>query len=392
MKLNAFARTILLMSAPLSLVSAPLWGQTPRALTQPASLCSGTEAVNAKTCAGAHGDLHIATCSVSARSTKLLCSEPQFTGDAAGMAVYVAGAGDADSSTSLQATIRAYVSPLEATLSKPALSSHAHAHTLWGSDDTAALQAAYAMAVSKGKALYLPAGSYLHHGLNWTGNNLKIYGDSYGGTFLFALAVTNPGKTTQGAQATGVDISASGYNEVDHIAFFGGWFGMADLAPQVNVLGGRAGLTGNDLAIAHIFDGDFFTTFGPYDVVLFGYEQTSFLNPHFESDAGQRQPRNAVSLCCEYARNQVALSNAYGAEFDDGAQRDWRPVRIRRGWAAGGAGSGAWGRYLQHLDPGYVYPSFLRSLSFRRGYGLHPRCGARQGQYRDGQLPELPGD
>jgi len=275
-----------MLGKAILLLSAPLWAETQQAPIHTSSMCSDTEAINAKACYGAKGNLHIATCSISVGSTKLTCSQPQFTVDAVGMSVYVAEAGDANSSSSLQATIRAYISPTEATLSTAASSSRTNAHTLWGSDDTAALQAAYTAAVSEGRALYIPAGSYLHHGLNWTGNNLKLYGDSYGGTFLFALAVTNPGKTTQDAQSTGVDISASGYNEVDHIAFFGGWFGMADLAPQVNVLGGRIGSNGNGLAIAHIFDGDFFTTFGPYDVVLFGYEQSSFLNPHFESDAG----------------------------------------------------------------------------------------------------------
>jgi hypothetical protein len=91
---------------------------------------------------------------------------------------------------------------------------------------------------------------------------MKIDGDSYGGTILWAFNVSNPGKTTPAAQSTGIDLSGSAYNEVDHLAFIGGWAGFSDMA----------------------LDNDFFLTWGQFDVLLYGYEQTDFKNCHFEAD------------------------------------------------------------------------------------------------------------
>ncbi|WP_263365451.1 glycosyl hydrolase family 28-related protein [Edaphobacter bradus] len=177
---------------------------------------------------------------------------------------------------------------------------------IWAHDDTRALQNAYAAAVRSGKSLYIPPGKYLHHGLNWTNNSIKIYGEGYGATMLYAIDVTNPGATTIGAQTTGIDLSGSGYNQVSDLGFVGGYSGFVDMAPVVNVLGARVGATDAAFAIAHIFDNDFFLSFGAYDVALYGYEQTDFKDCQFESQG----PGN-LGLLYLSAANTPGLKSPY---------------------------------------------------------------------------------
>lgn len=214
-------------------------------------------------------------------SDSLRCLGKPFVADDIGKSVYVQSA--ASSGGSLASTIRSYVSASEVEVATSAGASVNNVAAVWATDDTVALQAAYKSGVAHGGALYLPPGNYLHHGLNWTGNNMKIYGDAYGSTQLTALAVTNPGKRNVRAKTVGVDLSGSGYNQVSDLAFFGGLDKFKDLAPNINILAGRSGSSGNDFAINHIFEADFFVAFGSYNVVLYAYEQSDFHNNHFES-------------------------------------------------------------------------------------------------------------
>lgn len=249
---------------------------------QSGSVCGQFEATNAKTCFGAKGDLRSADrCSMTSGSGALRCSGEPFVAGDVGKSVYVQSAGN--SGGSLASTIRSYISASEVDVTSAAGSSVSNVGTVWATDDTSALQSAYKAVIAHGGALYLPAGNYLHHGLNWTGNNMKIYGDGYGGAQLIALAVTNPGKLNVSAQTVGVDLSGSGYNQVSNLVFCGGWPKFPDLAPNVNVLAGRSGRSGNAFAIDHIFESDFFMGYGSYNVVLYAYEQADFHNNHFES-------------------------------------------------------------------------------------------------------------
>jgi hypothetical protein len=246
--------------------------------------CNQMEAINAKACYGAKGDLQEAGgCSIAAGSKTLTCSTNAFAAGDVGKSVYVQSAGGPGKS--LVATITSQVSGSEISVSVPAAVSVKNVSAAWGTDDTAALRSAYDAMLHRGGSLYIPFGSYLHHGLNWTGNNSRIYGDSFGGTNLVAIDVTNPGKVNSNAQSVGVDISGSGYNQISNLVFWGGQVWLPDLIPTINVLAGRSGPAGgNGFAINHIFESDFFATYGPYNVVLYGYEQTDFHNNHFESN------------------------------------------------------------------------------------------------------------
>jgi len=252
---------------------------------QSGSGCGQSEATNAKTCFQAKGDLRSADrCSMTSGSGALRCSGGSFVAGDVGKSVYVQSAGS--SGRSLAFTIRSYVSASEVDVTPVATSTVSNVSSVWGTDDTSALQSAYKAVVAQGGALYIPPGNYLHHGLNWTGNNIKIYGDGYGSTQLTALAVTNPDAVNKQAQTVGVDLSGSGYNQVSNMVFFGGLQKFPDLAPAINILAGRSGPSGRDFAIAHIFESDFFVTFGVYNVVLYAYEQSDFHNNHFESSGG----------------------------------------------------------------------------------------------------------
>ncbi len=213
---------------------------------QGGSGCGQSEATNAKTCFQAKGDLRSADrCSMTSGSGALRCSGGSFVAGDVGKSVYVQSAGSSGRSQAF--TIRSYVSASEVDVTPVATSTVNNVTSIWGTDDTSALQSAYKAVVARGGALYIPPGNYLHHGLNWTGNNTKIYGDGYGSTQLTALAVTNPDAVNKNAQTVGVDLSGSGYNQVSNMVFFGGLQKFPDLAPAINILAGRSGPSGRRL-------------------------------------------------------------------------------------------------------------------------------------------------
>lgn len=248
-----------------------------------AQTCDSKSVVNVKLCFGAKGDAQMVSgCSITAGSPTLTCTSTPFAISDVGKTIYVQGAGA--SGASLASTILSYNSKSSVALENNAATTVTRSNIFWATDDTTALQNAYKYAVTHSYALYLPGGGgYLHHGLDWTGNNNKIYGDAYGGTELYAMAVTNPGKIHSEAPAVGVDISGSGYNQISDIAFWGSVGQWPDLAPSINVLAGRSGPSGRSFGIAHIFEADFFVTFGTYNIALYGYEQSDFHNCHFET-------------------------------------------------------------------------------------------------------------
>ena len=167
---------------------------------------------------------------------------------------------------------------------------------IWGHDDTSKLQAAYDTAAAGARALYIPQGNYLHHGLNFTGGHGRaaqhlIYGDGYGSTNLWAIAVTDPGSTEAYSSSIGVDISVTSETAIRDVAFFGGGMNtrgvpFADLAPAVNVFCARQAQTGgNPLSILHTWDNVYTETLGAYDVVWDGCEQTNLVDSHFQTDS-----------------------------------------------------------------------------------------------------------
>jgi len=124
---------------------------------QSGSGCGQSEATNAKTCFQAKGDLRSADrCSMTSGSGALRCSGGSFVAGDVGKSVYVQSAGS--SGRSLAFTIRSYVSASEVDVTPVATSTVSNVSSVWGTDDTSALQSAYKAVVAQGGALYIPPG------------------------------------------------------------------------------------------------------------------------------------------------------------------------------------------------------------------------------------------
>jgi hypothetical protein len=252
-------------------------------------LCSGTGPINARTCFGATGNANgnSGGCSITAGTTTLTCpSGLNFNAADIGKTMYIAGAGSGGGTLQTSITNINGTNGTVVFVGNNAVTTVTGAAVFYATDDTVALQHAFNFARTQGRPLYIPAGIYLHHGLDFTGADSRIFGDSsYAVTALVGAAVTNPTKVNSGP-TVGIDISGSTRNVFDHLNVWGGWQnGMGDLAPTINVLAAR---TTSDFATDHTFDEDYFVTFGAYDVFLYGYEQTSFKDCTFEG-AGTTQ-------------------------------------------------------------------------------------------------------
>ena len=246
--------------------------------------CIATEDINARACFGATGTFSKGgICSISTGSASVSCTNQAVPASAVGNEVFIAGAGP--SGNTLHTTIASVIDGNHFTVATAANTTVSGANMDYGVDDTSALINAYNAAVSTGKGLYIPSGVYLHHGLNWTQGQVFIHGDAYQGTYLIALAVTNPGRVNPSSMSVGVDVSATQYNDISKLTFYGGDDGMQDMAPTINFLAARAipGVAGF-FAINHVFAEDYWRTSGPYNVVLYGYEDTDFWNDHWESN------------------------------------------------------------------------------------------------------------
>jgi hypothetical protein len=247
-------------------------------------LCSGTGPINARTCFGATGNANgnSGGCSITAGTTTLTCpSGLNFNAADIGKTMYIAGAGSGGGT--LQTSITHIVSTNVVFVGNNAVTTVTGAAVFYATDDTVALQAAFNAARTAARSLYIPAGVYLHHGLDFTSADIRIFGDStYAVTMLVAAAVTNPTKVNSGAPTVGIDISGSSRNMFDHLNVWGGWQnGMGDLAPTIDLMAAR---TTSDFSLEHTFESDTFITFGPYAVFVYGYEQSSWKDCHFEGD------------------------------------------------------------------------------------------------------------
>jgi hypothetical protein len=337
-------------SVQLSPIGSQTIAQSPGTALTVNVACIQNQQPNANGCFGAVGDLTtISGCAISATSSSLACSGASFVAGDVGKTMYVAGAGTAGAT--LISSIATRVNSTTVTLNNAAATAVTSATAAYGTDNTTALQNAINFAIAHGEGLYIPAGNYLHHGLNITGFFGKIVGDGFGSATLVAAAVTNPGKINS-AQTTGVDISGSIFNEIDGIFFQGGIVGFADLGPNVNVYGGRTSPSGNGFAIAHVFSSDIFRTSGPYNVVLYGYEQTDFLNCEFQqigtTNSGQlvlsaansynlqspyetivASPTSMTKVTVHGARTVFAASNGFLIVLDEGNSNGVYTVALR---------------------------------------------------------------
>ena len=234
---------------------------------------------------GAYGDLKFvgAGCSIASGSARtLVCPPNTFVAADVGKQVFIANAANAGGTTTLATTIVSFSSGTTVGLSQAATVAVARANMEFGHDDTAAIQRAFNYSARSHKALYIPAGAYLHHGLNFTGAVNLVYGDGYQGSGLNCMDCTDPGSSGSHT-STGVDISGSFNNKFRDITFNGGAAGMGDMAPVVNVLGMRSAGSGVGFAIEHTFTDVSMFTYGPYNLFLYGYEQSDFTNLRAES-------------------------------------------------------------------------------------------------------------
>jgi len=257
--------------------------QAPTGAQSTTQLCVGTEEVNAKACFGARGDFSKGgTCSMTSGSKSLSCTNQAFTQSAVGAEIFVAEASGLGGT--LHTTIASVTDGNHVTLATQAGRTVSNVNTDWGFDDTAALTNAYVFARNTLRPLYIPGGVYLHHGLNWTLGQVYVHGAAYQGTYLVALAVTNPGRVNPSSMSVGVDVSSTQYNDISRLTFYGGDDDMQDMAPTVNFLAARS-VTGTPgfFSIHHTFAEDYWRTSGPYNVVLYGYEDLDLWNMHIES-------------------------------------------------------------------------------------------------------------
>ena len=237
---------------------------------------------------GAYGDTKLvdAACSISGVARNVLVCPPKtFAATDVGKEIYVAKAGNTAGTTTLATTIVSFYPDrggAAVALARSAAAAVSAATVQFAHDDTSALQQAFNYSVSSRKALHIPGGMYLHHGLNFTGALNLVYGDGYQGTVLNCMNCVDPGSRGHHT-GTGVDISGSTDNTFQDIIFFGGQIDMADTAPTVNVLGMRGTGLGVAFSIEHTFTNVTMLTYGPYNLFLYGYEQTDFTNLKAES-------------------------------------------------------------------------------------------------------------
>jgi len=122
----------------------------------------GMNCINAKTARyGAKGDTKVVldgAMSSSTSTTTLTSATAGFVSTDVGKTVSVAGAGAAGAI--LAGTISTYISATQVTLSVACATTVSGAKTTWGTDDTAAIQAAMNAAGPLGNTVYLPSGNY----------------------------------------------------------------------------------------------------------------------------------------------------------------------------------------------------------------------------------------
>jgi hypothetical protein len=121
---------------------------------------SGTGAVNVKDY-GAKGDgLALTSCSITATSTTVTCSGTSFTTSDVGKVVDIVGAGSSGPSNILSTSISAVASNTSITVANAATNTVSGAAGNYGTDDTAALNAAFTAAYTGNKSVLIPTGTY----------------------------------------------------------------------------------------------------------------------------------------------------------------------------------------------------------------------------------------
>lgn len=126
---------------------------------------------------------------------------------------------------------------------------------------------------------YLPVGTYLHRGLDFSEiSNLRLNGSGssvfasginelVGGSTLLCVAPTTSPQVCH-------DFTGNSYGDIEHLTFRSGL--SVQTAGLVNVLTAR--LNSTYFSILNKWEDDVFQAWGTYDVVLYGAEQSSFID------------------------------------------------------------------------------------------------------------------
>lgn len=118
---------------------------------------------------GATGDAKMVTDAVLNNTTTVTSATANFTADDVGKVIW-----GVETSTGIarlaQTTIATYVNSTTVTVSVAAVGSYTGIYLVWGTDQTASLQAAFAEAKSRSEHLHVPAGGYIFSELPFDAN------------------------------------------------------------------------------------------------------------------------------------------------------------------------------------------------------------------------------
>jgi hypothetical protein len=147
------------------------------------------EGINVKNY-GATGDALKVTDAVLNGTTTVTSASGKFTADAVGKVIWGVETSSGAARLS-QTTVAAYVSPTQITTTDPAAGSYTGISLIWGTDDTASLQAAMTAAKATGEHVHVPAGGYIFSELPFDANRASVgkasgvIGDGSGSTIFY---------------------------------------------------------------------------------------------------------------------------------------------------------------------------------------------------------------
>lgn len=162
---------------------------------------------------GATGDAKMVTDAVLNGTTTVTSATAGFTADDVGKVIWGVEASSGNARLS-KTTIATYVNSTTITVSASASGSYTGIYLIWGTDQTAALQAAFTEAKSLNEHLHVPAGGYIFSELPFDGNLASVgkasgvIGDGSGSTIFYPTPDYDFASTTSN---TGIFYRTNGF-------------------------------------------------------------------------------------------------------------------------------------------------------------------------------------